>query len=107
MKYLRLVLCLTVIAFVVNASAAFAESYDSDYATIKKSTDSTAKVTIGEKTTYTAPVTFEDGASWDSVKDHYEIDSTVQDLLAKKKIAISIGSDGKASFHVVAHHKKK
>ena len=106
MKHLTLILCLTLVAFLAHATAAFAD-FDSDKATIKKSSDTKAKVLIGSKT-YTTPISFGDGASWDNVKDHYEVSPVVSDLLAKNEVAISIGSDGAASFTKRAsHHFKK
>ncbi|MCE0484633.1 MAG: hypothetical protein LV479_10400 [Methylacidiphilales bacterium] len=93
----KLFLCLSLAAFAATSTAVIADSYDSDQATIKKASDSTAKVTIGSKT-YTTPISFDDGASWDVVKDHYEVSSAAEDWLKAGKACISIGSDGTASF---------
>lgn len=94
---LRLLLSLSLVAFLATFSLASAASFDSETATIQKATASTAKVIVG-KETYTAPISFGDGASWDNVKDHYEVADSVVSGLKKHKIAISIGSDGGASF---------
>ena len=97
MKHLRLVLPLLLVAFLATSTIASADSYDSDMVTIQKAGASSAKVLVGSKT-YTAPLCFADGASWDTVKDHYEVAPSVVSGLAACKIAISIGSDGTASF---------
>jgi hypothetical protein len=97
MKFLRIIPVLSLVAFLGTLTLASADSFDSDTATIKKSTDKTAKVMVG-KDTYMAPVTFADGADWSMVKDHYEVSDAVVAGLAKHKIVISIGSDGTASF---------
>jgi hypothetical protein len=98
MKYIRLVLSLSLVAFFATFSAASAAtSYDSATATIQKATAGTAKVII-KKNTYTAPIKFTDGASWTTVKDHYEVSPVVVSGLEAHKISISINSDGKASF---------
>jgi len=92
MKYLRLVLLLTVVALFSHATVTLADSYDSDEATIKKGGAKTAKVTIG-KSTYNTAISFGDGADWSSVKDHYELsDAAVAAIKAGG--SISIGSDG-------------
>jgi hypothetical protein len=95
-------LSLSLVAFFAAFTVASAASFDSETATIQKKSDSTAKVMV-DKSTYTAPISFADGASWDSVKDHYEIDPSVVAGLAAKKISISVGSDGTLSF---THAKK-
>ncbi len=92
MKYLRLVLCLTVVALFSHATVTLAESYDSDSATIKKGGAHSAKVTIG-KSTYNTAICFGDGADWSSVKDHYELsDAAVAAIKAGG--CISVASDG-------------
>jgi hypothetical protein len=97
MKHLRLLFTLSVVAFLATVTLAAADSFDSDSATIQKASASSAKVMVG-KSTYTAPISFGDGASWDNVKDHYEVADSVVAGLAAGKIAISIGSDGTATF---------
>ena len=97
MKHTRLVLSLSLVAFLATVTIASADSFDSDSATIQKAGASTAKVMIGSKT-YTAPISFADGASWDTVKDHYEVDPSLVSGLKAGKVAISIGSDGTATF---------
>ncbi len=93
----RLILSLSLVAFLATVYIASADSFDSETATIQKATASTAKVIVG-KDTYTAPISFGDGASWDVVKDHYEVADSVVEGLKVHKIAISIGSDGTVSF---------
>jgi hypothetical protein len=93
----RLLLSLSLVAFLATVTIASADSFDSETATIQKATASTAKVLVG-KETYTAPISFADGADWGAVKDHYEVADSVVAGLEKHKIAISIGSDGTASF---------
>jgi hypothetical protein len=97
MKYLRLVLLLSLVAFISTFSIASAATYDSEQATFQKGGAHTAKVQLGSKT-YSAPISFGDGASWTSVKDHYELDPSVVSGIKAGKLAISIGSDGGASF---------
>jgi hypothetical protein len=101
MKHIRLVLALSVTVFLATFTAASADTFDSATATIQKGGPHTAKIMI-KKDTYTAPVTFDDGADWSTVKDHYEVDDKVITGLQKNAIAIKIGSDGTASFT----HKK-
>ena len=101
MKYLRLVLSLSLVAFIATFSIASAESYDSEQATIQKGGANTAKVMIGSKTSC-APISFADGASWDSVKDHYEVSPSTASGIEAGTIAISIGSDGTATFKTCA-----
>ncbi|MCE0522855.1 MAG: hypothetical protein LV480_08080 [Methylacidiphilales bacterium] len=97
MKHLRLVLSLSLVACLATFSIARADSYDSDDATIQKKTDTTAKVMV-DKNTYVVPVSFADGASWDSVKDHYEVSDATKACLASGHAKLSIGSDGGASW---------
>ncbi len=93
MKYLRLVLCLTVVALFSHATVTLADSYDSDSATIKKGGAHSAKVTIG-KSTYNTAISFGDGADWSSVKDHYELSDAAAAAIKSGKASISIASDG-------------
>ena len=97
MKYPRVLPIVALLALLGTATVASADSFDSDTATIKKSTDKTAKVMVG-KETYVAPIRFADGADWSMVKDHYEVSDAVVAGLAKHKIVISIGADGGVSF---------
>ena len=105
MKYLRLILCLTVVALFSHSTVTLAESYDSETATIQKKGANTAKVCI-EKKTFTAPISFADGASWTNVKDHYEVPASVASGLEDGTWGISVGSDGVASFHPTSASKK-
>jgi len=97
MKFLRIIPVLSLLAFLGTFTLASADSFDSETATIQKASATSAKVMVG-KDTYTAPISFADGADWDAVKDHYEVADSVVAGLAKNKITISIGSDGTASF---------
>ena len=85
-------------------SASSTESYDSETATIQKAGANSAKVVIGSSTSI-APISFADGASWDNVKDHYEVDPSVAAGLEKNKICISIAADGTASFRTKSDKK--
>ena len=100
MKTLRLVLCLSVVALLAHSSALFADSYDSDNATISKGGKDSAKVALGSKT-YSAPIKFDDGADWSTVKDHYEVAPDIASGIKAGTICISVGSDGTASFKKV------
>lgn len=97
MKYLRLLLCVTVVACFSHSTVALADSYDSDEATIQKKSDSSAKVLVDKKT-YVVPVTFGDGASWDNVFDHYELSDASLAILKSGHAKLTIGSDGSASW---------
>ncbi len=93
MKHLRLVLSLSLIAFIATFTIAAADSFDSDTSTIQKATDKTAKVLLDKKT-YTVPISFTDGADWSSVKDNYELSDAAAAAIKSGKAAISVGSDG-------------
>ena len=97
MKHLRLLLSLSLVAFIATFTLAAADSYDSDMATIQKKTDSTAKVMV-DKNTYVVPVSFGDGASWDNVMDHYELSDASKACLASGHAKLSVGSDGGATW---------
>ena len=97
MKYLRLVLPLSLVAFLATFTLAAADTFDSDMATIQKKTDTTAKVTV-DKNTYVVPVSFGDGASWDNVMDHYELSDASKACLASGHAKLSVGSDGGATW---------
>lgn len=97
MKYLHLVLSLSLVAFIATFSIATADSYDSDEATIKKGGDHSAKVYVDKKT-YVVPISFGDGADWSSVKDHYELSEASEAILASGHAKLSIESDGGASW---------
>jgi len=93
----HLYLPLTVSLLLVLANVARADSFDSDDATIQKASDKTAKVMVDKKT-YTVPVTFGDGASWDNVMDHYDLSDASVAALKTGKAKLTIGSDGSASW---------
>ena len=97
MKHLRLVLTLSLVAFLATFSIASADSYDSDMATIQKAGANSAKVLV-DKHTYVVPVSFGDGASWDNVMDHYELSDTSKAYLASGHAKLSVGSDGGATW---------
>jgi hypothetical protein len=101
MKYLRIILCLSVLAFLATSSIASANcsccTASPMEITIAKAGDTTSKVKLGS-TTVIAPICFADGASWDSVKDSYNVDCKFAHLLKKGKAGISIASDGTATF---------
>jgi hypothetical protein len=93
MKYSRILLTVALVATLASFSLARAD-YDSDYATVQKASDTSAKVMVNKKT-HTVPISFGDGASWDSVKDHYELsDASVACLESCKSTKVSVGSDG-------------
>ncbi len=106
MKHLRLALTLTVAAFIATWSVAAADSYDSETATIQKKTDKVAKVEVG-KDTFTTPISFDDGADWSSVKDHYELTSEGVSGLQSGKSCISVGSDGTLTYKANQNSKKQ
>jgi hypothetical protein len=93
----HLYLPLTVSLLLVLANVARADTFDSDDATIQKASDKTAKVIVDKKT-YTVPVTFGDGASWDNVMDHYDLSDASVAALKTGKAKLTIGSDGSASW---------
>ena len=97
MKYPRLVLTLSLVAFLATFSLAAADTFDSDMATIQKKSDTTATVIV-DKNTYIVPVSFGDGASWDNVMDHYELSDSSKACLASGKAKLSVGSDGGATW---------
>jgi hypothetical protein len=90
MKYTLLLSLSLVLVF---GNVARADSFDSDTATIKKSSAKVAKVTLDKKT-YLVPITFGDDASWDSVKDHYELSDAAAAAVKSGKASITVGSDG-------------
>jgi hypothetical protein len=97
MKHLRLLLSLSLVAFIATFTLAAADSYDSDMATIQKKSDTTAKVMV-DKNTYVVPVSFGDGASWDNVMDHYELSDASKACLASGHAKLSVGSDGGSTW---------
>jgi len=97
MKHLRLVLALSLVAFVATWSTAVADSYDSETATVQKSGEHTAKIMVG-KDTFKAPVCFEDGADWSAVKDHYEMNPAAVSGLKAGKMGITVAADGTLKY---------
>jgi hypothetical protein len=94
----NLVLSLSLVAFLAtSASIVRADSFDSDEATIQKKGDTSAKVMLDKKT-YIVPVSFGDGASWDNVKDHYELSDESAKTVKSGKAKLSVGSDGTLSW---------
>ena len=97
MKHLRLVLSLSLVAFVATLTIASADTYDSNGSlVITKASDKTAKVMIGTKMA-TTPITFADGAGWDNVKDSYSVDPSTFSALQAGTMTIII-ADGKHSY---------
>ena len=92
MKNLYLPLVLSTV--LVLANVARADSFDSDSATVKKckSSDKCADVTVDKKT-YTVPVTFGDGASWDNVQDHYDLSDASAACVKSGKAKLEVDSD--------------
>ena len=111
MKYLRLILPLSLVAFLASFSVALADSCPCGCSkgacmscsatpvdvTIAKATEKTAKLTVDSKSC-TVPICFADGASWDSVKDNYSVAPCTVSALKAGKLALRIESDGDASF---------
>jgi len=97
MKHLRLVLTLSLVAFIATFNISRADSFDSDANTIQKKTDTTASVIAG-KSTYVVPISFADGASWDNVMDHYDLSDASVALLSTGHAKLSIGTDGGATW---------
>ena len=93
-KLLSLLLVLTLAALGSRAMA------DSDMMTIwvAKSSDSMAKVTTDKGTATMVPIMFDSGADWTDVKDSYSVSSCTLMGLEKKKVCMSVGADGTASF---------
>jgi hypothetical protein len=105
MKRLRLVLSLSLVAFLATFSIASAHSDEAVSLTITKAGERTAKVTMESKT-YRAPISFANGASWDSVKDGYTVPAFYDELIEEGKVAISVEADGGASFRVIKSEPK-
>jgi hypothetical protein len=53
----------------------------------------------GKESPVTVPITYDSGASWDSVKDSYDIAPDTYSALEAKKVSVTVGSDGGLSFH--------
>ena len=69
---------------------------------VSKSTDKVAKVSFeapSKMKPVMVPVKFDDGASWDSVKDTYNVTPATATGLEHKKVSLSFGGDGTVSFH--------
>ena len=92
----HLLLSLSLVALLGTITIARAD-FDSDYATIKKKGASTATVMVDKKS-YVVPISFGDGASWDSVKDHYELSAPSEACLASGKAKLLVESDGTAKW---------
>jgi hypothetical protein len=98
MKHLRLVLSLCLAGFIATFTLASADDTDSGSGlVITKATDKTAKITIGSKSA-TVPITFDQDASWDSLKDSYSVSPSTAEGLENGTMCINIGSDGTATF---------
>jgi hypothetical protein len=93
-KLLSLTLVLALASFTTAALA------DDVTIALKKASDTKAKVTkfSNGKTLETVPISFASDASWDNVKDSYDISSDTASELAAKKASISVASDGTLTF---------
>ena len=111
MKYLRILLCLSIVAFSATASVALADDPtdsvlpETGTIALSKGSDTTAKVCVDSKTCVTAPIKFGDGASWDNVHDNYTVSDEYISLIKAGKISITINSDGSASFNKINSDK--
>jgi len=120
MKSLSLVLSLSLGAFLATFSLASADCGSCSSPTcssapcssaapvdltIAKATGKTATVTVGSKTT-TVPISFGDGASWDSVKDSYSVAPSTASALEAGTMAISVQADGGVSFRAIKSEPK-
>jgi hypothetical protein len=94
-KLLSLLLILAVAAL---GSQAFADD-DTTTIWVTKAGDSTAKVTPDKGSPVTVPISFDSGADWDTAHDSYEVSAATLAGLEAKKVSISIGTDGTATFH--------
>ena len=106
MKHLRLFLTLSLVAFIASFTLASAESYDSETATVQKAGASTAKIMVGKDSFKTA-IAFDDGATWDNVKDHYEVNTAVIEGLKNGTKMISVGADGTLTYKACQCHKSE
>ena len=108
MKYLRLLLCLSLVSLTANASLATADSDNSVRILLAKSDETTAQLTIGSNT-YPAPISFEGGFTWSDVKDAYSVPPAFVSFIEDGRISVYIGCSG-ASFTVIpgtGHSKRK
>ncbi len=106
MKHLRLVLSLSLVAFIATFTLAAAHTYDSEQATVQKAGAHTAKIMVG-KDTFKARISFEDGASWASVKDYYDMNPAAVAGLKACRMSISVASDGTLTYKPCAKCSKK
>lgn len=105
MKYLRLILGLTLVAFIANSSLLSADPDKSVRILVAKSDETTAKVTLGSQT-YLVPISFEDTSfSWNDVKDGYSITPAFASFIAEGRVSIYIGCSG-AAFKVLPGYAK-
>jgi hypothetical protein len=93
------------LAFTVAAAlASFSAAAVADTVTIMvvKHGDSMATLTPDPgHTSSTVPIKFDSGASWDDVKDSYDVSSDTAAKLAAGKDYILVGSDGGISEHPI------
>lgn len=101
---LSLILGLTL---AVYGSSAMAD--DTTTIWITKAGDNTAKVCTvhplgydGSKCLGTAPIKFADDATWDSVKDNYEVSSNTLNAISSKGACITVHGDGGISVTCAA-----
>ena len=53
----------------------------------------------GDETPVYVPLTLDSGATWDNVRDSYDIAPGTLAALKAKKLTMSVGTDGGATFH--------
>jgi hypothetical protein len=108
MKKLHLFLCLSLVAFIVNSSLAFADPDKSVRILVAKSDDMTAKVTLDSET-YLVPITFENSSfNWQNdVKDGYSITPEFASFIKQGHVSIYIGCVGATFSYVAGHPNKK
>lgn len=92
----------------VSTLASFGSAALADDTTIwvSKASDSKAKISLVDPIGYpatkpvaTIPISFDSGASWDNVKRSYTVSTGLESAIEAKKISISVGTDGTATFH--------
>ncbi|HUB68445.1 MAG TPA: hypothetical protein VL981_13250 [Candidatus Methylacidiphilales bacterium] len=90
------------IALATYGTVALADDDNSVTFSLKKISDSKAKLSVwpDAKPTATVSISFDSGADWSDVKDSYSVTPDVASGLEAGKISISIGTDGTATFHL-------
>ena len=96
MKYLRSLLCLTIVTLITTSSLAKADDDNSIRLLVYPTSGHDAKIVIGSQS-FLVPISFEDGFNWTDVKDAYHFPPAYASLLELGRITIYIGCSG-ASF---------